>query len=105
MRFATLRTIDRLSAGAQARRSRRPKATIAAAVDQQSAATGNISRNIRDAASGTAEVATSITKVTQGAHETGAASSEMLASAQSLAKDGTRLRDEVARFLRSIKAA
>ncbi len=80
-------------------------AVIAAAVEEQSAATGNISRNIRDTAAGTSEVASSITKVTQGAHETGAASSEMLASAHSLAKESTRLRDEVARFLQSIKAA
>ena len=80
-------------------------ATIATAVEQQGAATGNISRNIGEAASGTAEVATSITKVTQGAHETGSASSEMLASAKSLARDSARLRDEVSAFLQSIKAA
>jgi methyl-accepting chemotaxis protein len=78
---------------------------IAAAVEQQNAATGDISRNIRQAASGTTEVASSITKVTQGAQETGAASSEMLSSARSLAKDCTHLRDEVGRFLESIKAA
>ena len=78
---------------------------IAAAVEEQSAATSDISRNIRQAASGTTEVASSITKVTQGAQETGAASSEMLSSARSLAKDCTHLRDEVGRFLESIKAA
>jgi methyl-accepting chemotaxis protein len=78
---------------------------IAAAVEEQSAATGNISRNIREAASGTSEVASSITKVTQGAHETGAASSEMLSSARSLARESTHLREEVGRFLESIKAA
>jgi len=89
----TIRQISEIAAG------------IAAAVDQQGAATGNISRNIRDAASGTAEVASSITKVTQGAHETGSASSEMLASAKSLARESARLRDEVSGFLQSIKAA
>jgi methyl-accepting chemotaxis protein len=80
-------------------------AVIAAAVDQQRNATGNISRNIRDAAAGTSEVASGITKVTDGANETGAASSEMLSSARSLARESTRLRDEVGRFLQSIKAA
>ncbi|HUI94920.1 MAG TPA: cache domain-containing protein [Xanthobacteraceae bacterium] len=80
-------------------------AAIAGAVEQQGAATGNISRNIREAASGTTEVASSITKVTQGAHETGAASSEMLTSAKSLARESARLRDEVSAFLQSIKAA
>jgi methyl-accepting chemotaxis protein len=80
-------------------------AVIASAVEEQGAATGNISRNIREAAAGTGEVAASITKVTEGAQETGAASSEMLNSARSLAQESTRLRDEVARFLQSIKAA
>ena len=78
---------------------------IAAAVDEQRNATGNISRNIRDAAAGTSEVASGITKVTDGANETGAASSQMLSSARSLAQESTRLRDEVGRFLQSIKAA
>jgi methyl-accepting chemotaxis protein len=80
-------------------------AVITSAVEEQGAATGNISRNIREAAAGTSEVAASITKVTEGAQETGAASSEMLNSARSLAQESTRLRDEVARFLQSIKAA
>ena len=78
---------------------------IAAAVDEQRSATGNITRNIRDAAAGTSEVASGITKVTDGANETGAASTEMLESARSLARESTRLRDEVGRFLQSIKAA
>jgi methyl-accepting chemotaxis protein len=78
---------------------------ITAAVDEQRAATGDISRNIRDAASGTSEVAARITKVTEGANETGAASSEMLSSARSLARESARLREEVGRFLQSIKAA
>jgi methyl-accepting chemotaxis protein len=80
-------------------------ASVAAAVEQQRAATGNISRNVRDAAAGTREVASGITKVTDGANATGAASSEMLSSAQSLARESSRLREEVGRFLHSIKAA
>jgi methyl-accepting chemotaxis protein len=80
-------------------------AVIAAAIDEQRNATGNISRNVRDAAAGTSEVASGITKVTDGANETGAASSEMLSSARSLARESARLRDEVGRFLQSIKAA
>jgi len=80
-------------------------AAIAAAVEEQSAATGNISRNIREAAAGTSEVASGITKVTDGANQTGTASSEMLSSARSLARESARLRDEVARFLQSLKAA
>ena len=78
---------------------------ITAAVEEQRTATGNISRNIRDAAAGTSEVASRITKVTEGANETGAASSEMLSSARSLASESARLRDEVGRFLQSVKAA
>jgi methyl-accepting chemotaxis protein len=78
---------------------------ITAAVERQGTATAEISRNIREAASGTTEVASSITKVDQGARETGSASSEVLESARSLAQESARLREELGRFLQSIKAA
>src|SRR5262249_16939582 len=48
--------------------------TIAAAVEEQGAATQEISRNVQQAAQGTAQVATNITDVTRGASETGTAS-------------------------------
>jgi methyl-accepting chemotaxis protein len=78
---------------------------IAAAVEQQGAATAEISRNIQQAAAGTAEVAAKVTEVKQGAHRTGAASTEMLTSTKSLAQQSDRLKHEVDKILRTLKAA
>jgi methyl-accepting chemotaxis protein len=78
---------------------------IAAAVEEQGAATGEIARNVQRASEGTREVAGSIVQVNSGAQETGAASSQVLTSAQSLAAEGTRLQSEVAKFLAEVRAA
>ncbi|MBI5112385.1 MAG: MCP four helix bundle domain-containing protein [Rhodovulum sp.] len=80
-------------------------ATIAAAVEEQGAATAEIARNVQQAAHGTTEVAGSVTEVNHGAAETGSASSRVLVSAQSLAGESSRLKTEVARFLSSVRAA
>jgi gluconolactonase len=58
--------------------------TIAAAVDEQGAATQEISRNVQQAAQGTQQVSSHIADVQRGASETGSASSQVLSSAQSL---------------------
>jgi methyl-accepting chemotaxis protein len=78
---------------------------IAAAVEEQGAATQEISRNVAQAASGTAQVAGNITDVNRGASETGAASADVLRSAQLLARESGQLKDEVERFLGSVRAA
>ena len=52
--------------------------TIAAAVEEQGAATQEISRNIQHAALGTSEVSSNIANVQRGASETGSASSQVL---------------------------
>ena len=70
----------------------RSRRTIAAAVEEQGAATQEIARNVQQAATGTSQVATNITDVNRGAAETGSASTQVLASAQSLAKESTFLR-------------
>jgi methyl-accepting chemotaxis protein len=79
--------------------------TIAAAVEQQGAATQEISRNIQLAAQGTMEVSSNISDVQRGASETGSASSQVLSAAQSLSRDSNRLKDEVGRFLATVRAA
>jgi methyl-accepting chemotaxis protein len=79
--------------------------TIAAAVEQQGAATQEIARNVQQAAVGTSQVSNSITDVQQGANETGASSSRVLAAAQSLSRDSGRLRNEVGKFLDTVRAA
>ena len=78
---------------------------IAAAVEEQGAATTEIARNVQRASDGTRQVADSITQVSSGAQETGAASSQVLTSAQSIAAERNRLQAEVARFLDEVRAA
>jgi methyl-accepting chemotaxis protein len=80
-------------------------AGIAAAVEEQGAATSEIARNVTEAAQGTTQVAESIGEVNHGAGETGAASAQVLASAQSLSSDSSRLRLEVDKFLSTVRAA
>jgi aerotaxis receptor len=79
--------------------------TIAAAVEEQGAATQEISRNVQQAAQGTQQVSSHITDVQQGASETGAASSQVLSAAKSLSDDGNRLKLEVGKFLNTVRAA
>jgi methyl-accepting chemotaxis protein len=79
--------------------------TIAAAVEEQGAATQEISRNVQQAAQGTQQVSSNITDVQRGASETGSASAQVLSAAQTLSGDSQRLKQEVARFLDSVRAA
>ncbi len=79
--------------------------TIAAAVEEQGAATQEISRNIQHAALGTSEVSSNIADVQRGAGETGSASSQVLSAAQSLSVESNRLKVEVSKFLNSVRAA
>jgi len=78
---------------------------IAAAVEEQGAATQEISRNVQQAAQGTQEVSSNIADVQRGATETGSASSQVLSAAQTLSTDSDRLRREVSQFLGSVRAA
>jgi len=79
--------------------------TIAAAVEEQGAATQEISRNVQQAALGTTQVSAHIADVRQGACETGSASTQVLSAAQSLSGDSNRLKLEVGRFLNTVRAA
>jgi len=79
--------------------------TIAAAVEEQGAATQEIARNVGEAAKGTTRVASNITDVKRGASETGSASAQVLSSAQSLSGESTHLKIEVEKFLSTIRAA
>ena len=79
--------------------------TIAAVVEEQGAATQEISRNVQQAAEGTGQVSANIVDVQRGAGETGSASSQVLSAAQSLSRDSNRLKLEVGKFLNSVRAA
>jgi methyl-accepting chemotaxis protein len=79
--------------------------TIAAAVEEQGAATQEISRNVQNAAQGTHEVSSNVADVQHGATETGTASAKVLSAAQSLSVDSDRLKLELDRFLLTVRAA
>jgi methyl-accepting chemotaxis protein len=78
-------------------------AAIAAAVEEQGAATEEIARNVTSAAKGTSEVATKIADVNRGASETGSASTQVLSSARSLSNESDRLKVEVQKFLATVR--
>ena len=80
-------------------------ATIAAAVEEQGAATQEIVRNVSQAAVGAGEVTSNIAGVAQASEETGAAATQVLASASELSRQSEHLRAEVARFLSTVRAA
>jgi len=81
-------------------------AAIASAVEEQGAATQEISRNVlQQAAVGTQEVSSNIISVQRGANETGSASTQVFAAAKSLSGDSNRLKLEVGKFLNTVRAA
>jgi Methyl-accepting chemotaxis protein len=78
---------------------------IAAAVEEQGAATQEIARNVQQAAHGTQQVSDNIADVQHGASETGSASSQVLAAASRSSGESSRLKREVGKFLSSVRAA
>ena len=79
--------------------------SIAAAVQEQAAATSEISRNVHQASQGTDEISENIAGVSQAAHQTGAAASNVLLEAEQLTSQASRLRTEVGTFLTTLRAA
>ena len=79
--------------------------TIAAAVEQQGAATREIARNVEEAAKGTQDVSANIGGVSSAANGTGAAAGRVSHAAGTLTGQSARLKDLVEQFLSGIKAA
>jgi methyl-accepting chemotaxis protein len=80
-------------------------ASIAAAVEEQDAATQEIARNVEQAALGTREVSSIIVQVSEATNETGAASGQVLQAAEGLSRQSADIRRFVDRFLTDVKAA
>jgi methyl-accepting chemotaxis protein len=78
---------------------------IAAAVEQQGAATREIARNIQHAAGGTSEVSSNIIGVSTASAEAGSAAGEVLDASDALRREADILRDEIHAFLANIRAA
>jgi methyl-accepting chemotaxis protein len=78
---------------------------IAAAVDEQGAATQEIARSVDQVATSTGAVSTRIATVTREAAETDRSAADMLRAAGDLSKQSDTLRHEVDGFLEKIRAA
>jgi methyl-accepting chemotaxis protein len=72
--------------------------TIATAVEEQSATTNEMTRNVSDAAKGSTEIAENITGVAQAAQGTSSSAHESLKAAEQLAQMSTQLRSLVDQF-------
>lgn len=79
--------------------------TIAAAIEEQGAATQEIARNVQQASAGTQEVSKNIAGVTETAGETGAAAHKVLDASRLVATQSDTLRTEIVKFLGDVKAA
>jgi methyl-accepting chemotaxis protein len=79
--------------------------TIAAAVEEQSGSTNDIARNVHQAAQGTQGVMQNIAGVTRASGQVGTAAELVLDSADELAKQSERLKNEVESFLGMVRAA
>ena len=80
-------------------------ASISAAVEEQSAATGEIARNCQQAATGANQVTQNISGVGQAAEMTGAASTQLMTLSSGLSRQATDLRAVVEGFVRDLAAA
>ncbi|MEH2481622.1 methyl-accepting chemotaxis protein [Nitrobacteraceae bacterium AZCC 2146] len=78
---------------------------IAAAVEQQGAATREIARNIQHAAGGTSEVSSNIVGVSEASLQAGTAANDVLGASGDLRREADILRDEIDVFLSNIRAA
>jgi methyl-accepting chemotaxis protein len=77
--------------------------SIAAAMEEQGAATQEIARNVQQAARGTSEVSSNITGLNQVVEDTGAAAVDVLTAADRLNEQAKTLRERVATFLSEVR--
>ena len=78
---------------------------IAAAVEEQGAATREIARNIQHAAGGTSEVSSNIVGASNASSQAGTAAGQVLTASDALRREADVLREEIDAFLSNIRAA
>jgi methyl-accepting chemotaxis protein len=79
-------------------------ASIASAVEEQSAATQEIARSVEQAAAGTAEVSANVGGVQDAASRSGAAADEVLDASRAMGDEAARLKSTIDGFLGEIRA-
>ena len=106
MQRATGESVDAIKAiGLTIERISEITGAISSAVEHQGEATQSIAHGVQAAAGGTVDVAENIERVARGASETETTSGQMLQSAKALSEVSVHLRDEVEKFLDSVRAA
>jgi len=80
-------------------------AAIAAAVEEQGAATAEIARSVGDVARSTGSVSTDTRAASAAARRTGEISREVRGASRSFAEEAARMRARIADFLRGVRAA
>ena len=106
MQRATGESVDAIKAiGLTIERISEITTAISSAVEEQGTATKSIAQGVEAAAGGTLDVAENIERVARGAGETETTSGQMLRSAQALSEVSVHLKDEVEKFLDSVRAA
>ncbi len=76
---------------------------IASAVEEQTAATNEISRNVAEAARGTGEVSRNIVSVSEAAGESGRGANDILTAAANLGQESVRLDEVTTEFLKRMR--
>ncbi|HBT44156.1 MAG TPA: hypothetical protein DEB21_19795, partial [Rhodospirillaceae bacterium] len=79
--------------------------TIAAATEQQAAATKEIARNVEQAAAGTSAVNANISQVAEAANATGSSAQALMTTSDDLGLDAQSLEREVDDLIRKIRTA
>ena len=77
---------------------------LASAVEEQSAATSDIVRNVESAANGNSQVSNSISEVSRLVQETARITAAMTTGSERLASEAGQLRNETETMLHDIKA-
>jgi methyl-accepting chemotaxis protein len=80
-------------------------ASIASAVEEQSAATQEITRNVQEAANGTRDVSQNVAGISDAAQQSEREAADVLSAADVLAEQATTLRRELDEFLATVRAA
>lgn len=79
--------------------------SIATAIEEQSAATQDIARNVQQAAEGNKAVSSGMEQVSSAVTETKSSADSVLSSSENLAERSTEISEEVDTFLQAVEAA
>ena len=90
--------VDRHAGKASARRFSDRQTTIASAVEEQTATTNEMARNVTEAAAGATEIARNVTGVAQAAQETTSGANNTSEAAGELSRMSSELQELVGRF-------